>query len=521
MGAELLEATRQSDTELVQSLLSRQASAEARNPQSGSTLLHIAASAGCLALVPVLLRNRASPNRKDDGRRTPLLVAVEHRHGDFAALLAKALKPKEREALGRPLVEASACGQLEEVKILLRCSAPVDSRDREGRSGLHVSAAAGHLPLACLLLDSGADRDCKTKAGCTPLEEAVRACQLRLIAFLVDRGARVRNSEQDALGEYLLSAAEAGSLDIVKTLLNYDAKPDAKRKDGSTAVLLAAERGHAAVGEFLVQATKDKGSGRCRLEEEKLGTMLISACAESDIERAQVLLKCGARINSTNFRNESSLWKAAINGDADVVQFLLKHRPDLEIRSQECGRSPLMIAIDMARDTKPRMPEVVDLLLARRAALPESSKLGCKLCDAAYNGEAERLRLLLHVRADAHAVATDTAILSANHWPSGRSTRWRMGSTIGKSLAQQTDTNTAQTALHRAVSGGRLETARLLLESSADVDAKVGKPGRTALFAAALSGHVELVRLLLDSGANSRGQDKEGFCSAQELLKSV
>src|SRR5690606_3310243 len=60
------------------------------------------------------------------------------------------------------------------VQLLLRHKAKVDTRDRDGRTALHVAAANGHADLVAALLDAGADVQARDARGMTPLLAAAR-----------------------------------------------------------------------------------------------------------------------------------------------------------------------------------------------------------------------------------------------------------------------------------------------------------------------------------------------------------
>lgn len=481
LGGELLAATKEGDTGRVRLLLSQKASANSKEKKSGHSPLHIAASEGRLALVPLLLSKRASPNRKDEDGNTPLFLAAENEYGELAALLAEVLKPKERDGLGKRLLDTAARFRVEEARILLCCRAQADARNKDGRSGLHIAAKWGHASLAQLLLDAGAKRDAKSKAGRTPLAEAARKGHVKMISWLVNRGARVKNTEQIALGEGLLKAAEAGKIELVKTLLSYDAPADAKRKDGLTALVLAAENGQMQLCTLLSRPGISPLRGPAA---ERMGEMLMEASGKGDLARVRDLAMLGASVNARDVLYETPLLKAAFHDHVEVVDFLCRQKAELEMRSMNYNRTALLLAIDKGAAA------TMDLLLARKAELPDPSILGWRLRDAGHHGDTSKLQMLLRIRANVHAAQEDSPFA-----PGG------------------------DTALHKAVAAGHVEAARILLTSSSDVDAKAGKPGQTALFTAAANGSLELVNLLIASRANHRGKDKEGFKNAQKLLK--
>ena len=68
------------------------------------------------------------------------------------------------------------------------------------------------------------------------------------------------------------------------------------------------------------------------------------------------------------------------------------------------------------------------------------------------------------------------------------------------------------TALHLAAFFGQLETAAVLLESGADVDAQAANPSRVRpLHSAAAGGHAAIVALLLERGANPDARQHGGY----------
>src|SRR5437867_6662710 len=69
--------------------------------------------------------------------------------------------------LGPDLLNAARKGQSERVAQLLGKGAPVDAKDKNGRTPLMLAAQHGHAEVAKLLLAKGADTNARDRQGWT------------------------------------------------------------------------------------------------------------------------------------------------------------------------------------------------------------------------------------------------------------------------------------------------------------------------------------------------------------------
>lgn len=74
----------------------------------------------------------------------------------------------------RPIEEAVALGDLDEVRRQLKYGVNIGWRNIEGHSLLHVSAIQGHEDMTALLLRHGADLNKRDKEGKTALDRALQ-----------------------------------------------------------------------------------------------------------------------------------------------------------------------------------------------------------------------------------------------------------------------------------------------------------------------------------------------------------
>jgi ankyrin repeat protein len=176
----------------------------------------------------------------------------------------------------------------------------------------------------------------------------------------------------------------------------------------------------------------------------------------------------------------TALHHAVGAGDVEVARSLLEAGADLEAQS-DWGATALDWAATLGAS------EVAELLLERGAT-------GLDLVNAASLGKTERVAELLRAPFDPAAHRRRAAPCEPDrHWP-------------GSSAHQRGDA--LSDAFYSACRNGHLETARLLFERGAQVDAR-GVFGATALHWAAINGHVEVVRFLLDAGADRTARDAE------------
>ncbi len=127
-------------------------------PYNGRMLLHVAAAAGSLSMVELLLRLGADPNAYDGGKHGPLYSVSN---------------------------QCSGAGAAEIVRTLVRAGARVDARDGVTRAtALHMAARRGNVAVAEALLGCGADIDARDYRGATPLQRAINCRKAQVADFL-------------------------------------------------------------------------------------------------------------------------------------------------------------------------------------------------------------------------------------------------------------------------------------------------------------------------------------------------
>ena len=145
-----------------------------------------------------------------------------------------------------PLLQALYEGRNEDAEALRR-GAELD---------LFEAAALGEVPHLAELLDEGADPNAFAPDGFTPLTLAAFFKHAEAARLLLDRGADVHQRarhEQIQVLPIHSAAADGGSVEIVRMLLDAGADPDAEQPGGFRAIDAARQEGNAELERLLLE----------------------------------------------------------------------------------------------------------------------------------------------------------------------------------------------------------------------------------------------------------------------------
>jgi ankyrin repeat protein len=160
---------------------------------------------------------------------------------DLAKLvLSEGASVEARDRFGaKPLARAAAAGEIEIVTLLLEKGAPLDARDLDGSTALFKAAETGRLPIVKLLIERGADINLPGRNGITPLSAGAYMGSAPIVQLLMEKGAdpKVIDKTQKAAIVY---AAGRGFFPIVRLLLDHGVDVNAKYGNDLTALMWAA-----------------------------------------------------------------------------------------------------------------------------------------------------------------------------------------------------------------------------------------------------------------------------------------
>jgi len=262
----------------------------------------------------------------------------------------------------------------------------------------------------------------------------------------------------------LISAAREGDVVTLQSLLKKKANVNEARADGSTALSLAVYRDDKNMVDLLLRSGAD-----VNLATDFGITPLLLACENGNSTVVELLLAAKADPNRAKQTGETPLMRCASAGAADAVKALLEAGADVNAKENERGQTALMWAAAEQR------PTVVRELVAHGADLHARSKLIPEM--------------------EPFVVDTPGAtVFGTNYPPTIRFPKVSGGFT----------------ALYFSAQQGDVETARILLEAGADVNAPHPEYGSPLVIAVA-SGHEDLALYLLKNGADPNIKDAWGI----------
>ena len=344
----LMTAARTGNVPIVQALLRKDARMEVRDGFYGETALIWAADADQADVVKALLDAGASVDARS-----------------ASASFARRNAGLTRLSLGEwtPLMYAARDGAMKAGRVLLDRGAEVNAVDPDGATALVLAIINYHYDFAQMLLDYKADPNLADTTGMAALFAAVdmsslpwmfgrperpaqsKVTALELIESLLKHGAnpnaaltsvQIQRAHTDgdfALGvgaTPFLRASKAADVPVMKLLLAHGADPDAKLKNGNTALMFAAGLGYRD-GNMAVP-TRDRGT------------------PQEAIEAIQLCLDRGLPINAAGANGDTALHVAVTGrGDLDIIKYLAEHGASLDAKNT-AGQTALDAARASRRD---------------------------------------------------------------------------------------------------------------------------------------------------------------------------
>ncbi|KAI1119745.1 ankyrin repeat-containing domain protein [Nemania abortiva] len=328
----------------------------------GFTPLHLAAKAGQIEAMELLLRRGADFDARSREKQNPLHLAVEYPQAIELLLTAGAAVNCTDVLAQTPLHLATRMEHLESAKVLIKRGAKLDAEDIERITPLSHAIAQNDLPMVEEFF--GAEPNTFRNHMWDNLKVAVAHSALGVAQFIAGNPTDVANTAiNNQVNELLYIAAGVDCPDMLVLLVSLGADVKSHWDTAEKTPL------HAASGHCLVQNLHkliELGADINATDRQK-NTPLHDAAKENKAEAISILIGEGAPINALQEESKTPLLIAAHHGCAAAAEVLLRNGADVT-KCDDRGWSPLHAAADCL--------ETASLLLDYKADISYSKQDG-------------------------------------------------------------------------------------------------------------------------------------------------
>lgn len=348
---------------------SRQADVNRTNPD-GSTPLQWAVFNGDVAEAKRLLRAGANVSLANKYGASPMTLAAEVGNAEMLKVLLEAganadsPNPEGQTAL----LAVARTGNVEAAQILLQYGATVDAKERwGGQTALMWASARRHPEMMRLLISKGADVNARSidrnyqrhiqaegrpknldSGGFTPLLYAARENCGACVKVLLDSKADINLPDPDSVSPLLVAIMNA-NWDLAKQLIEAGADVNQWDIFGEAPLLTAVD----------LRSRIDGGRASIDAPNQTKGIEIVRLLLERGADpNMQLFFKPANARGAVYTRGVTSLIRAAVNADLEVMKLLLEHGADATIATADrqtpihavlAGRAPEPLALEMIR----------------------------------------------------------------------------------------------------------------------------------------------------------------------------
>ena len=314
----IFDAVKNDELARAKALVGEDASLVRSTDVAGNTPLHLAARAGSLQMIELLLLKGADIDAQNGQSNSPLLEAIIAEKTLAAKLLITKGADFRRPEQGlSPLFQSARRNETEVVELLLAKGADIE----DGRVLNFVVADPERYDMAKLLIDKGADVNRKDANGDSPLQLAtIFGKSLRIIDLLLDNGAVVDSSRSEII-RILSTAAACGSERLVRLALEEMGDRDFENQAESNGLMR-----HALIGGSIevVRLLQERDIPLSIGPDVRGRTPVHVVAEDNKPEMLEFLVQHGADINQRTRSGKSAYNLAEEHGHTELLDLIVR-----------------------------------------------------------------------------------------------------------------------------------------------------------------------------------------------------
>ena len=215
-------------------------------------------------------------------------------------------------------------------------------KNMNGMNGFCMAAIGGHLDTIRLLINMRINEiNDKSAIGNTALLYACEHGHDAVAKLLLDNGSKMSAKNNKNENAFHLSI-KSGSMETLKLLYTLGINTAERDINGWNAFMYSCIYGHTSIMKFLLGNLNFDFN-----EKDNHGMSCLMLCAKhappTYFQVAQLLIEMGIYVNSKSYYGETALTFACELGDEKLVDLLLSHSADLNVKTKD-GYTPFMKA---------------------------------------------------------------------------------------------------------------------------------------------------------------------------------
>ena len=494
------------------------------NDKYGDSCLHAVIHGNCsTATIQRIIDRGADVNATNKDGSTPLLLACSTAQAEAVKLFLNAkADPNIPCADGDTSLHASIAADcsIETIQEIIDYGGKVNAVNKRGRTALLLGCFYRQMDSVKVLLEAGADPTIADEEGFTCLHAAIDGrCSKDTLQALIDHGAHINARRRDGTNA-LLNACQTGQSESVRFLLDKLADVSIGKPDGNTCLHIAV---HGNCSKGALQKIIEQGMD-VNIMNNMGETALILACESAQAASVNVLLEKGADPNISDGEGYTCL-HAAVHGWCanETLKEIINHKAQLDAQNLD-GETALSLACLY------RQQDSVKILLNAGSNTNITNNNGNTCLHAAVysNCNTKMIQAIIDhgVNVNATNETNKTALMGACLKGNIDTINVLLNAGADPKIVDAND----ETWLHYAAVGDcSKEVFQTIINHGANVNA-TSKHNETALMTACENGNLDAINVLLSAGADPDIVDTNGntwlHCAAggdcsKEVLQAI